>query len=382
MAPRSRFLVRGGRRAFSLVCAGLLVLVATSAQARTEVLRWTQTQANEIARWEAHVGTSSGNYTQVIALPAPQLTGGGALESSIEVDDATTVFVAIRAIGFDGRRSALSNERVRAGLASAPPPTNSGETPPEESPPEPEPEPDPQANLVPIPSPPGAYRQDFSGYPASALVGGWIDTEPEYGLGVDDSIFRVLDVSGNPALYSGRELEAAHSHHLAPGLEWTDMEMTGRMRIDQAGAGIGVTIASDYPSSDRYYRLSRSPGGPFEIRGRTSLSCSPRSTGVTPAPGIWYHYRLSAIGESGGQRIRAKVWRADEAEPASSQASCLDPSAEGSTTGTFGAWLSGDGQRYWDDFEVTAEASSAGGGGESNAPPSPPVLIRIDPVDP
>ena len=97
------------------------VLLASAAQARTEILRWQHGNPGEVARFTVHVGTSSGVYTQTIDVgkPSPQ---NGVYTASVTVGDTADVFVAVSARGTNGLTSAPSNERFRA-APSGPPPT-------------------------------------------------------------------------------------------------------------------------------------------------------------------------------------------------------------------------------------------------------------------
>ena len=111
MNPRPRFFVRW--KLLGLAVLGVATLSAGTASARSETIRWTHPDYGEVLSWEAHVGTSRGNYDQVIPLSNPQMAAGGVLQTSIEVADNETVYIALRAIGQRGQRSAISNERER-----------------------------------------------------------------------------------------------------------------------------------------------------------------------------------------------------------------------------------------------------------------------------
>ena len=108
---------------FKLLAVTFGVSVAMGAglaSARSETLRWTHPDSGEVANWEAHVGSESGVYDQIIQLTNPQLGVDGVLQSSIEVGDNDVVFIALRAIGTMGQRSGLSNARERSPSGGGP----------------------------------------------------------------------------------------------------------------------------------------------------------------------------------------------------------------------------------------------------------------------
>jgi hypothetical protein len=107
-----------------LILAGALLL-ASGAQARTEVLRWQHANPSEVAHFTVHVGSSSGSYSQNlnVGVPAQQ---GGAFVYDLTVADSADAYVAISAKGTNGLTSSLSNERLRAAPATPPPPAPLG----------------------------------------------------------------------------------------------------------------------------------------------------------------------------------------------------------------------------------------------------------------
>lgn len=111
MNLRPRFFVRFKLLGLAALCVA--TLSAGTASARAEIIRWTHPDSGEVVSWEAHVGTSRGNYDQVIPLSNLQMDPGGVFQTSIEVADNATVYIALRAIGQSGQRSAISNERER-----------------------------------------------------------------------------------------------------------------------------------------------------------------------------------------------------------------------------------------------------------------------------
>jgi hypothetical protein len=185
-------------------------------------------------------------------------------------------------------------------------------------------------------------------------------------------------LGGNHVLHSDSTDANAHAHAMGTDDSWSNYEVRGRMAVDSATAGIGVTAYSQFGTDDAYYRLGRAPNGAFMLQGRPDVSCTNASTDVTPVPGEWYRFKLYVQDLGGVNRISAKIWNERSAEPAAPQALCEDGSQGRLSEGRIGAWNGGgDGQKYWDDFEVIL---SEGGG--SSDPLAAPVLIQIVPVQP
>ncbi len=351
-----------------LLSLGVLLgalLEAGAADARTEILRWTHSRPNDVARWEAHVGNSPGSYNQILTLSSPTQDASGVFQSSIEVADTATVYVALRAVGRDASLSALSNERERAPESGGGGGGGGG---------------DPTPSLgagTTLPPVAGALqRADFSGSPLGNVVSGWVDTGASFGLSVNDALFSVVDVEGNRVLSTASNLADVHSHLTGADRSFANVRLTGRMAMDDASAALGVTAYSAFTSGTNYYRLGRAAGGSFRIEGRPGLSCASADTGGVPATHTWYVFQLSVTSEASQNRIQAKVWAQGTPEPSGPQAECVDAATSRRAEGTIGVWSSGVGQKYWDDLEVTSLAPAGGGGG----PVAPPVLIQIVPV--
>ena len=101
------------------LAAGLLC--ASSAQARTELLRWQHPAPAGVAGFTVLVGSAPGQYSQQIDVgkPTPQ---AGVYTYSLSVPDSADVYVAIQARGTNGLVSAPSNEQLRAAPTVPPPP--------------------------------------------------------------------------------------------------------------------------------------------------------------------------------------------------------------------------------------------------------------------
>ncbi len=123
--------------------------------------------------------------------------------------------------------------------------------------------------------------------------------------------------------------------------------------ITHANSGIGVTVFSNYPFEDAYYRLRREKGNAFHISPHgTSISGGTTDTGVIPEAGEWYRFRVQVVNTEIRTEIRAKVWAVGDPEPEAWQADCWDDSATRLSAGTIGVWSLGPGSSYWDDLAV------------------------------
>jgi len=382
----------------------VVVLVAgftATAEARTEALRWEHAAPDLAAGFKIHVGPSSRSYSDVLDVGRPFQASDGTFSYDLEVDDAASVYVAVSAYASDGSSSPLSNEQFRA----APDPgtstdsdgssgstggsTGSGGSTGT----------DPSNDLddssgsdasfddtgatIDIGADPNTlWYEDFSMHSVGSFVSSWVDTEAGNSMNEDDGLFEVGDLSGNRAFFTRSTDTNIHSHYVSSNSEsWRSYEVRGRLGITDAQGGVGVTAYSQYPSSDAYYRLRRHGSGDFELSvhphadsTHPDLNCFDRRTGVTPVTNRWYRYRLRVEETDGGStRVRGKLWRADQAEPAAWQAECVDHRTHRPSSGRVGVWSMGPGSKYWDDFEVVGLSEGSGGsgsGGDSSEPPS------------
>jgi hypothetical protein len=114
-------------------------------------------------------------------------------------------------------------------------------------------------------------------------------------------------------------------------------------------------LYSDYPNTDSYYRLRRYRGNSFHLAPHGDAQgpgCRGSSdTGILPDAHAWYRFRIQAIPQGDATRLRAKVWREGEGEPAW-QVDCLDAQPLAFRSGRPGLWGMGPGKKLWDDLEV------------------------------
>jgi len=139
-----------------------------------------------------------------------------------------------------------------------------------------------------------------------------------------------------------------------PSLDWWNYDYVGRMRFEDASAGIGVTVVSDYPNTDSYLRLRRYKGRPNFHLAPHSQSSSDTCVGrtdskVEPSPNTWYRFRFRTVDENGATRVLANVWHENDLEPSGWQIDCLW-TAWPEAAGRPGVWSMGSGRKMWDDL--------------------------------
>ena len=345
----------------TILCAGV-------AQARTETLRWTHSEVSRVLRFEAHIGTISGNYSQIVNLGVPSANGAGVRTGDVTVGDNDDVYIALRAVGNDGTISAFSVERQR--VAPAPPPAPEPEPTP---PPTPAPTPTPPPTPAPTPPPTGPPTSSttFDFEPGTAATNSWFDTQPNNSLAGDDSIFSLYATAAGSVLGTSSTASNIHSHVVPHIANDTNYSVRAVVSVSAEGAGIGITAYSDYPNTDRYYRLGRLGRQSFRIEGHPTLSCASGSTdtGVIPSAGGSYYLLLRVADEGSQNRLEATAWEMGTAQPAP-QAICYDNRANRPRRGTVGVWATGGGAKYWDTIQV-----------EGLGTLDPPVLIGISRVE-
>lgn len=149
----------------------------------------------------------------------------------------------------------------------------------------------------------------------------------------------------------------------AVGLAWVTCCLEAATRTSDGG--IGITIYSQYPQADGYYRLRRYGWRSFQLDPHpdNEILCSgERDTGVIPQPNTWYHFRFQVLDNEQGTRLRAKIWAEEGTEPADWQIDCVDEEAT-FTSGKPGLWAMGPGIKLWDDLEVRPlDAANASAG--------------------
>ncbi len=207
-----------------------------------------------------------------------------------------------------------------------------------------------------------AYFEDFESYAIGSDPSGWLATAASNSLLEDSSVFGITQLSdGNMVYGTTSERTNIHSHHVIDGSAgWQNYEFGGSFAVSELNSGTGITLYSDYPNSDSYYRLRSYRGRSFSLssHGSSSLQCEGRTdTGVALQDSRWYHFRFRASNEASGTHLQAKVWSHGSAEPGDWQVDCTDPQAT-LRAGQVGLWAMGSGEKVWDDlYVVSTEAS-------------------------
>ncbi len=207
--------------------------------------------------------------------------------------------------------------------------------------------------------PPGKalYSEDFTDFVDGQDPLGWFDTGAKNSMTESDNLFMTMELEdGNMVLGTESTGRNIHSHYLADNsFAWTDYEFSGQFVQTNLSGGIGVTLYSDFPNKNSYYRLRSYRGKNFQLsaHGDSSSDCSSaiRDTGVNPTQDVWYNFRLQAFGEGLGTRVQAKVWADGSTEPAAWQASCLYSTAP-RPGGAPGVWAWNKGAKFWDNLVV------------------------------
>lgn len=193
----------------------------------------------------------------------------------------------------------------------------------------------------------------------SAASGGWVDTGAANSLQEASGLFDLGEVDGAPALGTFSTLTNVHSHHRSAD-GWTYRTYRGQMRCEDGNGGVGVTFLSDYPRSDRYYRLRRYAGTDFHISPHGTSVEGVVTTGLRPVPSTWYAFAVEVTVDDRATRIRARVWDAATPEPDGWQIDCEDASASRRTHGTIGVWSMGPGAKWWRHLEVDLPGGDPG----------------------
>ena len=107
------------RTSRALALMALLLTLAGSASARTELLRWQHPSPSTVAGFKIYVGNAPGIYQTTLDAGMPTASGG-VYSYSLQVPDANTVYVSVSAYGSSGLEGAKSNEQQRLGQLGTP----------------------------------------------------------------------------------------------------------------------------------------------------------------------------------------------------------------------------------------------------------------------
>lgn len=311
---------------YKSTAAWVILLVALpwlASATRVETLRWSHDTPEDVDGFILHLGPSSQNYTSIQDLGKPTPVDE-VFSFDLTVPEFQTLYVALVAYGDGFLDSFHSNEKVLLGLAPPPPPPLGG-----------------------------VWNEDFEDLELGNVIPFWFSTGPNNSLSEDDSIFRIDNLDGNQVLATSTTSNNFHSHYMGEGSAgWAEYQLSGRFRSDASAGSIGVTVYSQYPNEDGYYRLRSWSDSDFELEPHGSVAaCAQSSLGVPPERNKWLRFRIQVSLVDGNNEVKAKIWTDDAVEP-DWQATCVDPNPT-YRAGTIGVWGGRAGNKYWDDLEVT-----------------------------
>jgi len=183
----------------------------------------------------------------------------------------------------------------------------------------------------------------------------WLDQKWDTTLRDDFEVLWAGDSRALGTTFSSTTL--IYSHYTLPGsASWQNYEYHGRMKMSDAGGGMGVSFYSGYPQNEQEaYILRRSNGStePFELTATGTTLSGDTDLGVIPAADTWYEFRMQVATHPNRVNVRARVWAEGQAEPAGWQALADDTSGARLTAGTVGVYALGAGDKYFDNLVVT-----------------------------
>ena len=200
--PSPSFASRGAFTACALLAFGLL---ASEAQARSEVLRFSHSRS-DVQSFDARVQDATGNATErSVNLGVPSQDGTGTYFAEIDVEG--DVLVSLSATGPSGT-SHWSAPRLFEG-------------PPRETP-----------STIPVgagvsitPTAGAVARMDFGTSAGGPVVDGWLDTQRDFSLSQDDSLFSTITLGGNRMLHTNSTHLDIHAHVSGGGNPWANIEV-------------------------------------------------------------------------------------------------------------------------------------------------------------
>jgi hypothetical protein len=104
-------------RSFALLA--LMTSAASSASARSEVLRFQHPDPSTVSGFKVYVGNAPGVYQTTLDIGKPTASSG-VFSYSLQVPDPNTVYVSVSAYGSTGLEGTKSNEQQRLGLLGTP----------------------------------------------------------------------------------------------------------------------------------------------------------------------------------------------------------------------------------------------------------------------
>ena len=200
------------------------------------------------------------------------------------------------------------------------------------------------------------YTENFESYGAPGEPPGWFDSSPGNPGNEAPGQFKVWSdpVVGANRAFGHKGASESYSHYRARTFHAADgFRFEGRMMRTKSKAHLGVTFLSDFPLRDEHYRLAlTNDNGTVRLEGRGSGSANgDTESGVSLDLNVWYRFAIEVAKTGSIQRIRAKVWKGSQSEPAAWQIDATDDSGE-RPSGWIGVWAEGSGEKQWDDLNI------------------------------
>ena len=218
---------------------------------------------------------------------------------------------------------------------------------------------------------------DYASVPGEGLEAHptlWFDTYNNNGnpLFPANNAFGIIEDSYGDLVHSSfSDSEDIHNHFIAPFDSGTVCSFSGAMEMPEANTQIGVTVASGYPNTDRYYGLIRDTiNNAFHLISRdpaSSLS-GVLDTALTPLAGQSYQFKIQWEDLGASTQIKAKVWKSNQTEPVDWLISAVDDNPNRYFSCRVGLWSSGSVGSRWN--QLSTQPVDDGGEQPSNLAPS------------
>jgi WD40 repeat protein len=165
---------------------------------------------------------------------------------------------------------------------------------------------------------------------------------------------------------SDAELINIYSHYSGlDALSWSNYYFSGRMRIEEINAPIGITFYSRHLEGvDQCYILGRDadkktfhlfahPSGVQEVKSSSTL-VDMRDTGIIPQVNVWYNFLVIVESSAAQTNIKAKIWLEGGVMPDAYQIDAYDDRSTHISSGTVGLWTTGlvASKREFDNLKV------------------------------
>ncbi len=247
------------------------ILLASSAQARTETFRWLDTNPlpSPVVYFKLYIGSSSGNYNTTIDFGLPTPDASGVYSSTVNIPDTDTVYVVLTASDITGIESAFSNEQIRN--ATVPTPT-------------PLPTPTPSPGILPLPSI-AHWRFDEG----AGLVAG--DSSGSGLAGIIDGPLWVADARGTSLLFDGinDSVDVVSADVFGQSMTISLWFKASSFAVSDARL---ISKAIGVNSSEHYWMISTIDSGGIKLRFRVRTGNSTselKASGGNLTLNLWTH---------------------------------------------------------------------------------------------